>query len=78
MGASMHEIRTQNPVALRAAPVSGTHRGREPSPQPAVHPTVVLRPQRRGGRGELRTCPWRSYWLWARMLHAGADMRNVG
>ena len=82
VGASMHEIGDdeQNPVALRAAPV-GAERIAAVSRRrnPLSHPTVVLRRSAVEAVGGYEDVPMaEDYWLWARMLHAGADVRNVG
>ncbi|RKQ36663.1 glycosyltransferase [Kocuria tytonis] len=81
VGASMHEIGDDEtrPVALRAAPV-GARRIAAVSRRrnPLSHPTVVLRRSAVDAVGGYEDVPMaEDYWLWARMLHAGADVRNV-
>ncbi|MCC5673809.1 glycosyltransferase [Kocuria rhizophila] len=81
VGASMHEIGDDEsrPVALRTAPV-GAERIAAVSRRrnPISHPTVVLRRSAVHAVGGYEDVPMaEDYWLWARMLHAGADVRNV-
>lgn len=81
VGASMHEIGDDEgtPLALRAAPV-GAQRILAVSRRrnPISHPTVVLRRSAVERVGGYEDAPMaEDYWLWARMLHAGADVRNV-
>lgn len=81
VGASMHEIGDDEsrPVALRTAPVGAVRiaavsRRRNP----ISHPTVVFRRSAVQAVGGYEDVPMaEDYWLWARMLHAGADVRNV-
>lgn len=81
VGASMHEIGDDEtrPVALRTAPVGAARiaavsRYRNP----ISHPTVVLRRSAALAVGGYEDVPMaEDYWLWTRMLHAGADVRNV-
>ena len=81
VGASMHEIGDDEtrPVALRSAPV-GAERIAAVSRRrnPLSHPTVVLRRSAVDAVGGYEDVPMaEDYWLWARLLHAGADVRNV-
>lgn len=81
VGASMHEIGDDEsrPVALRTAPV-GAERIAAVSRRrnPISHPTVVFRRSAVQAVGGYEDVPMaEDYWLWARMLHAGADVRNV-
>lgn len=81
VGASMHEIGDDEsrPVALRSAPV-GAERIAAVSRRrnPISHPTVVFRRSAVQAVGGYEDVPMaEDYWLWARMLHAGADVRNV-
>ena len=81
VGASMHEIGDDetSPVALRSAPV-GAERIAAVSRRrnPLSHPTVVLRRSAVDAVGGYEDVPMaEDYWLWARLLHAGADVRNV-
>ena len=81
VGASMHEIGDDesDPVALRRAPVGhgeiarvGKHRN------PISHPSAVFRRSAVEAVGGYQHVPMaEDYWLWARMLHAGADVRNI-
>lgn len=81
VGSSMHEIgddeRTR--LALRRAPVGerdilSVSRRRNP----VSHPTVVFRRSAvRAAGGYVHVPLAEDYWLWVRMLHAGADVRNV-
>lgn len=81
VGASMHEIGDDEsrPVALRSAPV-GAERIAAVSRRrnPISHPTVVFRRSAVQAVGGYEDVPMaEDYWLWVRMLHAGADVRNV-
>ena len=81
VGASMHEIGDDEsrPVALREAPV-GPERIASVSRRrnPISHPTVVMRRSAVEAVGGYEDAPKaEDYWLWVRMLHAGADVRNV-
>lgn len=81
VGSAMHEIGDDEtrPVALRTAPV-GAERIAAVSRRrnPISHPTVVLRRSAVERVGGYEDAPMaEDYWLWARMLHAGADVRNV-
>lgn len=81
VGSSMHEIGDDErcPLALRRAPVGrrdilavSRHRN------PVSHPTVVFRRPAVQAVGGYEDVPLaEDYWLWVRLLHAGADVRNV-
>lgn len=81
VGASMHEIGDdeRTPIALRRAPVGerdilSVSRRRNP----VSHPTVVFRRSAvRAAGGYVHVPLAEDYWLWVRMLRAGADVRNV-
>lgn len=81
VGASMHEIGDdeRRPLALRRAPVGerdilAVSRCRNP----VSHPTVVFRRPAVLAVGGYEDVPLaEDYWLWVRMLRAGADVRNV-
>ncbi|WP_308071621.1 MULTISPECIES: glycosyltransferase [Kocuria] len=81
VGSSMHEIGDDEtrPLALRRAPVGerdilavSRHRN------PVSHPTVVLRRSAVEAVGGYEDVPLaEDYWLWVRMLRAGARVANV-
>jgi glycosyltransferase involved in cell wall biosynthesis len=81
VGSSMHEIGDdeRTPLALRRAPVGerdilSVSRRRNP----VSHPTVVFRRSAvRAAGGYVHVPLAEDYWLWVRMLRAGADVRNV-
>ncbi|WP_309125812.1 glycosyltransferase [Kocuria sp.] len=81
VGSSMHEIGDDEtrPLALRRAPVGrdeilAVSRRRNP----LSHPSVVFRRCAVEAVGGYEHVPLgEDYWLWARLLHAGADVRNV-
>ncbi|MEX5255273.1 glycosyltransferase [Kocuria arenosa] len=81
VGSSMHEIGDDEgtPIALRRAPVGerdilSVSRRRNP----VSHPTVVFRRSAvRAAGGYVHVPLAEDYWLWVRMLRAGADVRNV-
>ncbi|MDO4918584.1 glycosyltransferase [Kocuria sp.] len=81
VGAAMDEIGDDEtrPIARREAPVGAARiaavsRRRNP----LSHPTVVLRRSAADAVGGYEDVPMaEDYWLWARLLHAGADVRNV-
>jgi glycosyltransferase involved in cell wall biosynthesis len=81
VGSSMHEIGDdeRTPIALRRAPVGerdilSVSRRRNP----VSHPTVVFRRSAVRAAGGYEHVPLaEDYWLWVRMLRAGADVRNV-
>lgn len=81
VGSAMHEIGDdeQAPLALRRAPVGerdilSVSRRRNP----VSHPTVVFRRPAVQAVGGYEHVPLaEDYWLWVRMLRAGADVRNV-
>ncbi|MEX5235374.1 glycosyltransferase [Kocuria arenosa] len=81
VGSSMHEIGDDEriPLALRRAPVGerdilSVSRRRNP----VSHPTVVFRRSAvRAAGGYVHVPLAEDYWLWVRMLRAGADVRNV-
>lgn len=81
VGSSMHEIGDDEraPIALRRAPVGerdilSVSRRRNP----VSHPTVVFRRSAVRAAGGYQHVPLaEDYWLWVRMLRAGADVRNV-
>jgi glycosyltransferase involved in cell wall biosynthesis len=81
VGSSMHEIGDDEtrPLALRRAPVGerqilAVSRRRNP----LSHPTVVFRRGAVTAVGGYEDVPLaEDYWLWVRMLRAGADVRNV-
>lgn len=81
VGASMHEIGDDesDPVALRRAPVGHaeiTRVGKRRNP--ISHPSVVFRRSAVEAVGGYQHVPMaEDYWLWARMLRAGADVRNI-
>lgn len=81
VGSSMHEIGDDEsrPLALRRAPVGrrqilAVSRRRNP----LSHPSVVLRRPAVTAVGGYEDVPLaEDYWLWVRLLRAGADVRNV-
>jgi glycosyltransferase involved in cell wall biosynthesis len=81
VGASMHEIGDDEtrPLAVRHAPVGrdeilAVSRRRNP----LSHPSVVFRRRAVEAAGGYVDVPLgEDYWLWVRMLRAGADVRNV-
>ncbi|MFF0904195.1 UNVERIFIED_CONTAM: glycosyltransferase [Kocuria sp. CPCC 205316] len=81
VGSSMHEIGDdeRTPLALRRSPVGerdilSVSRRRNP----VSHPTVVFRRSAvRAAGGYVHVPLAEDYWLWVRMLRAGADVRNV-
>lgn len=81
VGSSMHEIDDREEVlAVREAPV-GAERILAVSRlrNPVSHPTVVFRRRAVEAVGGYQHVPQaEDYWLWVRMLRAGADVRNVG
>lgn len=81
VGASMHEIGDDEttPLALRQAPVGRSEIARVAKRRnPISHPSVVFRLSAVEAVGGYEHVPMaEDYWLWARMLHAGADVRNV-
>ncbi len=80
VGSSMHEIDDREEVlAVRAAP-TGRQRIQEVSRlrNPVSHPTVVFRRRAVDAVGGYQEVPLaEDYWLWVRLLRAGADVRNV-
>ena len=81
VGSSMHEIGDDEtrPLALRRAPV-GAHEIRAVSRRrnPLSHPTVVFRRAAVEAVGGYVHVPMgEDYWLWVRLLLAGADVHNV-
>ena len=81
VGASMHEIGDDesDPVALRRAPVGYGEIARVGKRRnPISHPSVVFRRSAVEAVGGYQHVPMaEDYWLWARMLRAGADVRNI-
>lgn len=81
VGASMHEIGEDenHPLALRHAPVGRAEIERVGQRRnPISHPSVVFRRSAVTAVGGYEHVPMaEDYWLWARMIHAGADVRNV-
>ena len=81
VGASMHEIgdNEDRPLALRRAPVGRAVIERVSKRRnPISHPSVVFRRSAVAAVGGYEHVPLaEDYWLWVRMLHAGADVRNV-
>lgn len=81
VGASMHEIGDDesDPVALRRAPVGYAEIARVGKRRnPISHPSVVFRRSAVEAVGGYQHVPMaEDYWLWARMLRAGADVRNI-
>ncbi|MGQ1839642.1 glycosyltransferase [Kocuria turfanensis] len=81
VGSSMHEIGDDEtrPLALRLAPVGqarilAVSRRRNP----LSHPSVVFRRSAVTAVGGYEDVPLgEDYWLWVRLLQAGADVRNV-
>lgn len=81
VGSSMHEIGEDEarPLALRRAPVGqdrilAVSRRRNP----LSHPSVVFRRSAVAAVGGYEDVPLaEDYWLWVRLLRAGADLRNV-
>ncbi|MEX5298810.1 glycosyltransferase [Kocuria sp. CPCC 205292] len=81
VGSSMHEIGDdeRTPIALRRAPVGERDiRSVSRRRNPVSHPTVVFRRSAvRAAGGYVHVPLAEDYWLWVRMLRAGADVRNV-
>ncbi len=81
VGAGMNEIGDDESrvLARREAPV-GAHEIRRIAKlrNPVSHPTVVMRRDAVNGAGGYEYVPLaEDYWLWVRLLKAGADIRNI-
>lgn len=80
VGSAVHEIGDdETPVALRRAPVDPAEiAALAKRRNPMSHPSVVFRRSAVEAVGGYLHVPLaEDYWLWVRMLHAGAQVRNV-
>lgn len=80
VGSSVREIAAdETPVAVRHAPADRQTIARVAKHRnPISHPSVVFRRSAVTAVGGYEYVPLtEDYWLWVRLLHAGADVRNV-